>query len=234
MFGKLRRLQTVSTVLIMFFVVLTAGLPQIRSSIATNDIYIDLIRLLTDPTIKQQERVTLLEQVWQESCRLYIWEECKTYGEQDVKQRLALVYQKLVEPPTPLIFVNGSQEQILNLESALIRATSSVQESQVVLWGNGYIEMRLFSFQSIAGKFVLFAMNSTPPPVTLQIELNNSEMTAVEFDKGDHTWGMRSTDTAMLKSGLNILRIWYLADVYDKSLGLDRNAYIRSVTLSIP
>jgi hypothetical protein len=70
MFGKLRRLQTVSTVLIMFFVVLTAGLPQIRSSIATNDIYIDLIRLLTDPTIKQQERVTLLEQVWQESCRL--------------------------------------------------------------------------------------------------------------------------------------------------------------------
>jgi hypothetical protein len=108
------------------------------------------------------------------------------------------------------------------------------QELDVItLFGISYLEARLFITDRASSDWIIgvTAKHDTPPPVALEIWVNGAMSATLLYDKGDHSW---ETLTAQSEAapGFYDLRIWYVNDFFDPELNLDRNAYIKAVTIN--
>lgn len=114
--------------------------------------------------------------------------------------------------------------------SVLVKGSSRPGESSsdvVTLFGAGHIQSRLFFLSETASTWVIsiHAKHDIPPPIILEIWLDERQIGHLVFDKGDDTWETLSL-TTQIEPGFYNLYVRYVNDFFDPALGLDRNAYI--------
>jgi hypothetical protein len=56
-------------------------------------------------------------------------------------------------------------------------------------------------------------------------------MGTLSYDRGDQSWE-ELTIALRARPNLHWLRVWFVNDTMDETLGTDRNAYIQQVTIS--
>ncbi|MBE2197598.1 MAG: hypothetical protein IAE79_03240 [Anaerolinea sp.] len=114
-----------------------------------------------------------------------------------------------------------------------VSQSNRITDETASLFGAGYLEAIIFPAITTSNVSVLSitALHDDPPPVTLTIWLDEAIIGEFNFERGDKTW---ETLSLPLPMGVNFhrLRIEYSNDLYDVALGLDRNAYIKDVTIS--
>lgn len=112
---------------------------------------------------------------------------------------------------------------------------ASLQDVDVpnVLYGPGYYETRLYLMadRETCWQIGVEAMHDDPPPVDLEIWLDKDKMGTLSYDRGDQSWEELTT-TVRTRPNLHWLRVWFVNDFMDETLGTDRNAYIDHVTIT--
>ena len=103
----------------------------------------------------------------------------------------------------------------------------------ITLYGSGYIEARLFFLTGVKSwRVSIRALNDYPPPVTINVWIDEQCIGELSYSEGDKSWEQLSLNFEV-SPGFHWLRIWYMNDYLDKDLGIDRNAYIKQVVLEM-
>lgn len=134
----------------------------------------------------------------------------------------------------PLYFLN--KPYILMPKDLTIEGNGnfSVSESRATMFGTNYIEFRLYVPYTMHHGLLDISMsvvNSKPPPIEFDIIVQDVVVDTIGFDKGD---GSDTTESVQidLPRGYQRIKILYANDWFDPDKGIDRNAYIRQVTLT--
>jgi hypothetical protein len=106
-------------------------------------------------------------------------------------------------------------------------------DSSAVLYGPGYYEARLYlaAEGEACWQVGVTAQHDDPPPVDLEIWLDKDRMGTLSYDRGDQSWE-ELTIALRARPNLHWLRVWFVNDTMDETLGIDRNAYIQQVTIT--
>jgi len=190
--------------------------PDLSHLLKHNHIFVSVNKAYTDPN-RQEEAIRSLPMTF---CR-----EGYEVG------AMAVIIQNFddcyLRHPLPLHIVTDTLELPA---SALAEGSSRPGESSgdvVTLFGAGHIQSRLFFLSEAPGTWVIsiHAKHDTPPPVVLEIWLDERQIGHFILDKGDDTWETLSLST-QIEPGFYNLYVRYVNDLFDPALGLDRNAYI--------
>lgn len=73
------------------------------------------------------------------------------------------------------------------------------------------------------------ALNASPPPVLIAIELGNAQAT-LSYDRGNGSWESQSA-VLELTAGMRLATLTFLNDYFDAQTGEDRNAVIQSLSI---
>lgn len=112
---------------------------------------------------------------------------------------------------------------------------TSLQKAKTsgVLYGPGYFQLRTFFVSDVKNcwQFAIKAKHDDPPPVNLEIWLDNILVGTLSYTKGDQSWDILSVYSTV-KPGAHWMRIWFVNDYLDKETNTDRNAYVQYVSIN--
>lgn len=112
---------------------------------------------------------------------------------------------------------------------------ASLQTVEVsgVLYGPGYFQLRTFFVSDVEDcwQFAIKAKHDDPPPVNLEIWLDDVLAGTLSYTKGDQSWDILSVYSTV-KPGAHWMRIWFVNDYLDKETNTDRNAYVQYVSIN--
>jgi hypothetical protein len=181
------------------------------------------------------DRFVMLRNAWSNACRALPVATC--FDSSHLADTAILnAFDKNYLHPLKALMVLTDTNQILSLADLRLGGDSRANQQasvtgadHVTLWGNGYLEARLFVLNQSAWTISVKAQHDNPPPVILTLTLDGQPAGNLMFDKGDLSWGYLSTDPISLSPGFHWLHIWYANDYFDQKSGQDRNATIRLV-----
>lgn len=240
----MRNVLTLTSVLAVVVVLISSKADTLGAQLLRNGVFLGTSHIYTGSLADGADRIELIQQVWNQSCSVFNWDACAEEGNVDTGKRLQEIDRLLIDPPSPLLVLSSQSDQALNLNlfrvggeskaNQLGREQVSRNPQEITLWGRGFIEARLFSFESVPVKLAIEAQHDDPPPVLLEVDLDGTTRSPISYSKGDQSWEVQITDGFYLHPGFHHLRIWFTNDYTDASLHQDRNAHIKSVVLQFP
>jgi hypothetical protein len=141
---------------------------------------------------------------------------------------------RFLDDTMPVLIVNDSEAlPITDFVASGLPASLQGVDSSGVLYGPGYYEARLYlaAGREACWQVGVTAQHDDPPPVDLEIWLDKDRMGTLSYDRGDQSWE-ELTIALRARPNLHWLRVWFVNDTMDETLGTDRNAYIQQVTIS--
>ncbi len=177
--------------------------------------------------------LNLIKQAWLVVCKEQTLSPCKPETRQSDEDILMAVDRHFVYRLSPIQFVSDTTIIPINrfLQYDLPTSLQTV-ESPGILYGPGYFQLRIFLMSNSENcwQFAVKAKHDDPPPVKLEIWLDNTQIGALLYDKGDQSWEILSIYSSV-DPNTHSLQIRFANDFFDRDAGLDRNAYIEYVKI---
>lgn len=172
-----------------------------------------------------------LDQAQQLACAASPAPACEQGG---LSAGLLLVDDYYLDHPVRLYVITDTVELAaaglpLGGRSELIQVT----DDTVTMFGEGTLSARLFLMADGVEEWTIAvtAVHDAPAPVILEIWLDGGYFGTLSFDKGDQSWETLSV-TGKITPRFHWLTLSFVNDYLDAAAGLDRNAYIRQITIT--
>lgn len=185
------------------------------------------------------ERITHLRRAGQVACYLSGGPACDRASAQPDVSILQFVDDYYVALANPLYVITytaqlpASAFELGGVSKANLGRPGQEAGETVTLFGAGYLEARTFFLSDAPGEWSISvqALHDAPPPVVLEIWVDEQCVGELVFGRGDQAWDTLAL-TQRISPGFHWLRIWYVNDYVERELGLDRNAYVRHVLIT--
>lgn len=155
-------------------------------------------------------------------------------AEMPVEAVIRAADERFLDPTiTVQIVADAAQIPVAEFMPSGLPASLQDIETPNVLYGPGFYQTRLYLVAEDEGCWGIGvrARHDDPPPVELEIWLDKDRMGTLSYDRGDQSWEELAI-TLRARPNLHWLRVWFVNDMMDETLGIDRNAYIEHVTVS--
>lgn len=150
------------------------------------------------------------------------------------KAIIEMAREQFIPDATPMQVVSNSL-RITNDQFIPLGFPDSLQgvDTPGVMYGPGRLKSRLFLWaeQENCWQIAVKAKHDDPPPVNLEVWLDEVLAGVLSFDRGDQSWEVLSVNTPATPN-THILSISFTNDYLDEESGADRNAYIEYVEVT--
>jgi len=129
------------------------------------------------------------------------------------------------------VFEGGDLHGEIDDELVAVQACYGKQDVLVMYTGRT-VRTSILLEETAYYRFTLQALNGFPPPILIDLTIDDHSIDTFDFDVGDESWTESSRDT-FLEAGLHLVSLSFLNDGRVESDGkiFDRNAYISSLSV---
>ncbi len=135
---------------------------------------------------------------------------------------------------TGTLTLSGDQFPVTDPHSLTETGKMFGQDHVLAMYSNAQATAEILVLCSGQYSLTVQVLNVSPPPVLIQVIINNSVLFLFSFDQGDDTWTKQDASVE-LAAGLHNITISFINDYVEKltsgKWGNDRNAYIATLAL---
>lgn len=212
------------------------GVFIIPTFVIRNYSYVLINKAYATPNINYERRVEYFQKAWKMACdsNNCFKAVCQDERTASVSLMLLSIDKCFGEALAPLqVLTDTTQMAAPVFYTGQVRRIDLRDDGGLTMYNAGYLGMRLFPMTQMDEEWTIAvtARHDDPPPVELELWLDEVLIGRLSFDKGDQSWETLSIESKLTPRH-HWLYIWYREDVFDEERGLDRNAYIKQVIIT--